>query len=305
MSCDLSTGQTASDMRVTHITVSQQVRCKNLHVCRDISTCLNCAELDVTNPMNDRIIPVPPSNLPLNTFLAGAGISLSLAGRRIQAGIGCGTGANSIVFDRAGSGSAPTITPSGTVLIGNNNVTTGDDSVIVGNDNIVDSDDGIAIGGFCLTRGTRSMTMGYRANDNPGNTTNIVMGTVCRAETNANYTISLGFECLTFGIRNTILGSQCRANGERSMAIGDGSFATSGADDAAVIGRFLRPTADQQIVIGSGEGSYAGPAIVGQFIFANQREGSLAGISTAGTADNFIPISWNGQLYYIPCDIVP
>lgn len=297
------------DNHLSNANLQRDVRCKDMNACEIISPQVSSSSLAVVSPITGRVIPVPPG-IVSSELEDGPGISFGMSGQQLRAGVGCGTGADSIIFDSNGSGTLPSTSGTGAVAVGNDAVATGLNSISCGESATCTADNGIAIGPSSSVGSTRGIAMGVGAQNPTGAISNINVGLMNNTGTGSNTNISVGLRSQvgSSSTNNLLIGRISRVSGTECIVCGDGSSSdASNYSNTIIIGRFFRTGADRQIMLGSGNdaGGTTAPAVDGRLIFAQQREALGAGGAINPVADNFIPINWNGQLYYVPCFISP
>ena len=295
------------DNQLSNADLQRDIRCKDMNACELVSPQVSTSNLAVVSPITGRVIPVPPGDISPD-LEDGPGISFGMSGQQLRAGVGCGTGTDSVVFDANGSGTSPSTSGTGAVAIGRGASATGTNSISCGDSATCTVDNGIAIGPSSSAGSTKGIAMGVGAQNPAGANTNINVGLMNITGAGSNTNVSIGFRSQvgSASTGNTLIARNSRISGTECIVCGDESSSDSASySNTIAIGRFLRAGADRQIMLGSGNDAAGttGPAVDGRLIFTQQREALGAGGAINSVADNFIPINWNGQLYYIPCFI--
>lgn len=243
-------------------------------------------------------------------YIAGAGMNIEFTPSirnvwSFSAGVGCGTGANSIVFDGLGSSDAPTVTASGatvfgiggepgyaenTVTIGNasGSKTNAESTTTIGHRNTTVNPQSVTIGnihtnnnlGTMVTIGNQISVAGQAGEDS------IIIGNDVNVS-NGNWD------------RGIIIGAS--TNSGSSIGIQLGSGQSSVANFTCTIGYNLRSTAfDRQLLIGNNFNIPDSQSETGRVYFGGVEPVGSTGTIGGTTPDAYIPIQWNNTLVYLP-----
>ncbi len=243
-------------------------------------------------------------------YIAGAGMDIDFTPSlrntwRFSAGVGCGTGANSIIFDGSGSSNAPTVASSGATVFGiggepgyaANSMTIGNASqfktnaestTTIGHRNGAANPQSIAIGndqtnqngGTMITIGNRISVSGELGQESIiiGHDANVVSG---------DYD------------RGGVVGNDTNSASPGGVQLGNNQSARARFD--CMIGYNLRSTTNNsEIMIGNSFGIFESQAATGRVYFGAVEPVGSAGTISGTTPDAYIPIQWNNTLVYLP-----
>ena len=307
MSCtDYTLVITKSDSSAKNSFVNTLFKSKNLYVCDNAN--IRGSISIATAMMDSNNIPVDPL---LIEWIEDAGMRIDpivmSPAILLEAGVDCGTGSNTILYDGVGHASAPSVSADNIILVGlNSSLTNEGNNVCFGNNVSNTGPNNIIIGNDLVSvhRTRLDVLIGHsiETDGNPVENGNTMIGNniVFPHRLSARNCV-VGHRCVDRSFnpdRNVIIGHNYTNSGRTQASIVLGSDSESGGLISIVLGRQSATNAEDQIIIGSG-GTSAPDTTEGRLFFIN-RESVGAGATIPGTADAYIPIRWNGGLRYIP-----
>lgn len=291
-------GTPVSDTTLSNLDISEIAR---------VNRAIVCDQLDVGTMSVGRLVVDSFVVGPIDSDEASEGPGIDITNitpnggsailhREIEAGVNCGTGDNTIIFDGNGTGANPSPSGNDAVCIGVGSSSLGNSSISIGRNAATPADNCVVVGANSSTQFENNVIVG--SNSITGNSANnVVVGGGCNVSSANN--VVLGYDtALPVGCTNNVVA------GNGNVVTGDGFCVVMGTDNVSafprtvVVGTRLTANADSQVLFGNDGAGDVG--VVGRVHFFGREPAVTTGGALPATADNFLTLDWNSALYTIP-----